>query len=252
MKNWKSILSTMGGVSLLALALFLMFSSAKSDEKRLCQGVEVRIKDEDSQLLVKEADVLRWATSSGSEPLKGMNLKSIDLKKLERRVENSGIIKECQAYADLHGNLILEVEVYKPLARILGSARFPDRYMDENGRFFPISKNYTPTVLLLSGTYFNNRKGLESNENKDLLLLIKTVATDEFWNAQITRMDVNAQKEVKLEPLLGKHIVEFGKPEKIKSKLEKLLVFYTKILPQDAWSQFQEVSVKYDGQIVCR
>jgi cell division protein FtsQ len=252
MKNIKSILSTLGGLSLLALALFLMFSSAKSDEKRLCQGVVVRILDEDSQLLVKEADVLRWATSSGSEPLKGMNLQSINLKKLERRVENSGIIKDCQAYTDLHGNLILKVEVYKPLARILGSTRFPDRYMDENGRFFPVSKNYTPTVLLLSGTYFNKRKGLESAENQDLLQLIKTVATDEFWSAQITRMDVDAHKEVKLEPLLGEHIVEFGKPQKVKTKMDKLLVFYTKILPQDPWSKFQEVSVKYDGQIVCR
>ncbi|ADQ17734.1 hypothetical protein Lbys_2038 [Leadbetterella byssophila DSM 17132] len=252
MKNWKSILYTIGGGCLAALAVFLMFSSAKADEKRMCEGVIVRIKDEDKQLLVKQADVLQWATREGTFPLKGMPLSRIKLKTVEQRVESSGIIKECQAYVNLNGYIILDVVVYKPMARILGNARFPDRYMDETGHFFPVSKNYTPTVLLLSGPYFEQIKGLKSEENKDLLELIQTVANDEFWSAQITRMHVDKHKEIQLEPLLGEHLIEFGKPQKIRTKLEKLMVFYTKILPQDAWSKFTEVSVKYDGQIVCR
>lgn len=250
--NVKTVFNTVGGLGLAALALFLIFSSAKSDAVRRCEKVIVRIEDDDRQLLVKKDDVEKWVTLQGSDPLVGKTLESIDLKKLEKRVENSGIIRDCQAYLDLKGNLILDVEVYKPVARILANSRFPDRYMDEKGHFFPVSKNFTPTVLLLSGEFFRDKKGLESPKNKDLLDMINTITADEFWKAQITRMDIDRHKEILMEPLLGENIIEFGKPEKVQARLEKLMVFYKKILPQDPWSNFKYVSVKYDGQIVCK
>ena len=250
--NFKALFHTVGGASLAALVLFLVFSSAKSDAVRRCQGLVIRIADDDRQLLVKKDDVEKWVTHNGNEPLTGKTIASIDLKKLERRVENSGIIQDCQAWLDLKGNLILDVQVYKPVARILGNGNFPDRYMDENGHFFPVSKNFTPTVLLLSGDFFRDKKGLESSRNKDLLDLVNTITADEFWNAQITRMDVDRRKEIRMEPLLGEKIIEFGKPEKVQTKLEKLMIFYKKIMPQEQWSSFKHISVKYDGQIVCK
>ncbi len=250
--NIKTILNTVGGVSLAALALFLVFSSARSDTERRCQGLMIRIEEDAKQLLVKKEDVEKWVTNAGNEPLMGQPVVSVDLKMLERRVENSGIIRDCQAYFDLQGNLHIDVKVFTPVARILGNSRFPDRYMDGEGHFFPVSPNFTPTVLLLSGEFFRDKKGLRSEQNRDLLTLVNTITGDEFWNAQITRLDVNRHKEVKMEPLLGKNIIEFGRPEKIQTKLEKLMVFYKKIIPREQWSTFQHVSVKYDGQIVCK
>ncbi|MCD8539319.1 MAG: hypothetical protein LRY55_05830 [Leadbetterella sp.] len=250
--NFRTVFNTVGGLGLAALVLFLVFSSAKSDAVRRCGKLIVRIEDDDRQLLVKKEDVEKWATREGSEPLVGKTVADIDLKNLERRVENSGIIRDCQAWLDLKGNLVLDVKVYKPVARILGDSHFPDRYMDEKGHFFPVSKNFTPTVLLLSGDFFRDKKGLESSQNKDLLDLVNTVTSDEFWNAQITRINVDRRKEILMEPLLGDNIIEFGKPEKVQTKLEKLMVFYKKILPQEQWNAFKHVSVKYDGQIVCK
>lgn len=253
MKNFtlKKALYTLGGGGLAAIALFLILSSAKSDSIRRCAGLVINIKETSKQLLVKPEDVKKWATLSGSELFEGKVIQEIDLKAVERRVENSGIIKDCQAYIDLKGNLILEVDVFKPVARILGNGRYPDRYMDKSGRFFPVSKNFTPTVMLLSGEYLNVRKGLESEKNKDLVGFINNITEDEFWNAQITRIDVSKTKEIQMVPLLGENIIEFGKPEKVETKLQKLMVFYKKIMPEDQWSSFSRVSVKYDGQIVC-
>lgn len=253
MKNidFKKILYTLSGLSLAAVAVFLIFSSAKSNEIRRCEAVIINIKDDARQLLVKKTDVESWATQNNSEPLVGKTINEINLEGLERRVESSGMIKECEAYVDLKGNLILDVEVFKPVARILGGTTFPDRYMDESGRFFPISQNYTPTVMLVSGSYFNDRKGLESTKNQDLRNFINQITQDNFWNAQITRIDVSRNKEILMVPMLGNNLVEFGKPINVNTKLEKLMVYYKKILPQKQWSNFSKVSVKYDGQIVC-
>lgn len=253
MKNFtfKKALYTLGGGSLALMAIFLMLSSAKSDSTRRCTGLIININETSKQLLVKPEDVKNWATLNGSEPFDGKVIQDIDLKAVERRVENSGIIKDCQAFIDLKGNLILNVDVLKPIARVIGNGHSPDRFMDKTGKFFPVSKNFTPTVLLLSGDYVTVRKGLESQKNQDLVQFINTITQDEFWSAQITRVDISKTKEIHLVPLLGENIIEFGKPEKVDTKLKKLLVFYKKIMPEELWSGFSRISVKYDGQIVC-
>jgi cell division protein FtsQ len=92
---------------------------------------------------------------------------------------------------------------------------------------------------------------LKSEKNSDFLDLINTISEDEFWSAQITQIDVNENKEVSMIPLMGKNTIEFGKPENINAKFDKLFVFYKQILPQKIWSDFSKVSVKYEGQIVC-
>ena len=183
--------------------------------------------------------------------LKEKSIENINLEKVEKRVLESGTVKSCKAFFDLHGYLVLDIEAYKPVGRILSNSENGDRYIDNEGNIFPISKHFSPTVLLISGTYINRLKSLKSEKNSDLLDLINTISEDEFWSAQITQIDVNENKEVSMIPLMGKNIIEFGKPENINAKFDKLLVFYKQILPQKIWSDFSKVSVKYEGQIVC-
>lgn len=251
MKNYGKILQTIGGISLALLGIILVLSSARSDSIRRCSGLNIKLIDDRNQYLVTEKDIENWATQNGIEKFDRMPIKEIDLANVERRITNGGVVKTCEAYFDLNGKLTLEVEVFKPIARVLAGHSFPDRYMDDEGHFFPVSKNHKPTVLLLSGNYFNNRTGLKSEKNRDLLELINKLERDNFWNAQITQLEINSSKEITMVPLLGNHIIEFGKPENVENKLKKLIVFYKKILPEDKWSNFSKVSVKFDGQIVC-
>lgn len=253
MKNiqLKKALQTAGGIGLGLALITLFFSSAKSDIGRRCTGMKIHLADNSRQLIVQEADIKNWATLEGKEQFDGTPVQNINLSKIERRVLGNGNIKEVDAFVDLNGKLILNAEAYKPVARIMANHSFPNRYMDIDGHFFPILPNHTPTLLLVSGDYFNTRKGLESEKNSDLLAFIQRIVEDDFWNAQITQINVNSNKEISIVPLMGNHIIEFGKPVNVESKLKKLMIFYEKIMPQEKWSNFTTVSVKYDGQIVC-
>lgn len=233
------------------LAIFLVLAATKNNSSRRCKGLDVRIKDNTEQFLITNDDIEKWVTNYGNDPFEGKIIENITLSKVEKRVTESGNVKSCQAYFDLQGKLVLDIEAYKPVARILSNNSGPDRLIDEDGNIFPVSKHFSPTVLLISGPYVNSLKSLKSEKNQDLLSLINVIHEDEFWEAQITQIEVDKDKEIQLLPLFGKNTIEFGKPEKINSKLHKLMVFYKQILTQKDWSEFSKVSVKYEGQIVC-
>jgi cell division protein FtsQ len=246
----KTINYIIGG-SMAAFAVFLILAATKNNAQRRCQGLETKIKDNSEQFLVTKEDIEKWVTQYGNDPFEGKIIENINLEKVEKRVLESSTIKSCKAYFDLQGFLVLDIEAYKPVGRILNPYQTGDRFIDNEGNIFPISKHFSPTVLLISGDYVNNLKSLKSEKNSDLLELINRINEDEFWSAQITQIDVNKHKEVKMLPMMGKNIIEFGKPDNITSKFEKLLIFYKQILPQKIWGDFSTVSVKYEGQIVC-
>lgn len=244
-----------GGYMLLATvivtALFIIISATRSGSSKRCKGLVVKISNNTDQFLVSKEEIEKSVTQFGNDPVDGKILENIDLKKLEKRVLRNKQIKSCEAFTDLNGQLIIEAEPYIPIARVLGEGVREDRYMDEEGTFFPVSKVHSSKVPLLSGVFFTNLKGLKAEKNQDVMALVNRLIKDPFWSAQITQINVERDKEVYLVPLLGEHKIEFGKPEKIESKLKKLMVFYQQILPNKEWEGFEHISLKYENQIVC-
>jgi cell division protein FtsQ len=235
-----------------SLIVFLMMAATKNNSDKRCKGIITHIKDNSEQFLISKDEVEKWVTQYGRDPFEGKIIEKINLSKVEKRLLESGKVKKCEAYFDLQSNLIIDLETFKPIARVLNHNQLDgDRYIDEEGNIFPFSKYFSPTVLLISGDYFLNLKNLKATKNADLLNLLVSIKEDEFWSAQISQIEVNKLKEIKMIPLLGNNTIEFGKPEKINAKLGKLLIFYKQILPQHNWSEFSTISVKYEGQIVC-
>lgn len=244
--------TNVGAGLLIALAVFFIFSSAYTYPERRCTGVKVKISEGKALDMIDENDVKSWITLNGNDLFDGKLLAEIDLNEIENRLDKIKIVKESKAYIDLTGQLNIDVSLREPIARILSGSSSGDRFMDKEGVFFPVTGKYSPVVLLLSGSYFSIRKGLESKPNHDILNFVNKIVKDNFWNSQITQIDISRDKEMILYPLYGDNLIEFGKPEKVDSKLEKLFTFYNKIFPEQDWDEFDWVSVKYDGQIVCR
>lgn len=246
----KSITYILGG-TLAAFAVFLILAATRNNSSKRCKGLETKIKDNSEQFLVTKDDIEKWLTQYGHDPFEGKIIENISLEKVEKRIEEGGMVKNCKAYFDLQGYLVLEIEAYKPIGRILSNIQNQDRFIDAEGNIFPISKHFSPTVLLLSGPYVDRVKNLKSKKNADLLSLINTIYEDDFWSSQITQMVINEQQEVSMIPLMSNITIEFGKPVNVNTKFEKLLIFYKQILPQKALGDFSKISVKYKGQIVC-
>jgi cell division protein FtsQ len=71
----------------------------------------------------------------------------------------------------------------------------------------------------------------------------------------IGQVYLEADGDFILIPLLGEQQIVFGQArstEEVSDKFERLKHFYKEALPHEGWNKYIEISVKYEGQIVCR
>lgn len=221
-----------------------------------CNNIIISIDGDSGMQFLDKSDVRRLLTENGNDPLLGSRLRDVHLSDLENRVRKNKLVKKCQVFRDLKGNVVVEVEQEKPLARWINTSQNGEwrntsgYYINDEGVFFPLSDSYSARTLLVSGPFFINSKQLKSKKEIMLMDLIRFLNTDEFWKAQIAEMYVDKDGEVQLMTLLGDQRIELGMPENFVSKFKKLRIFYDTVLSKD-WSRFSKISVKFQDQIVC-
>jgi cell division protein FtsQ len=238
------------GLGLIVVLSLIAFVNEKTKIQR-CQGIEVALKNSTDQFYISKEDIEKYVTRNGQNPLEGKMLSEIDLSLLEDRVLEINQIAFCEAFGDLKGIIHIKVTPYIPYARLSAENSENDKYLNEEGRFFPLSKYHSARVLLLSGNFFTGKSIMETDKDLQILDLIHTIKNDDFWNAQIAQIDVNSYGEIKFVPVLGDQTIEFGKAENIDNKLHKLKVFYKQIMAVKDWDHFSKVKVQYANQVVC-
>lgn len=246
----KLIEYSIAGLGLCTLVFLIAFENNAGLKKR-CTGVNVELVGGESDYFISGDDIVKAITKNGMQPIEGKLLSQISLSEVEKDVLKIKQIQSCEVFGDLQGHVNIKAKPYLPYARILRPESI-DCYMDDNGGFFPLSKYHSARVLLLSGDYFKARKKLDPETDADLIALIRKIKEDAFWNAQISRVEVDKEKSLKLVTVLGDQEVNFGKPSDAEQKLNKLLVFYKSILPSTKWSQFEKIDIQYKNQIVCK
>ncbi|MBD2699060.1 hypothetical protein IC229_00310 [Spirosoma sp. BT702] len=248
----KVLLVTTGLLGLLGL---IAFTEVRHGQKSVRQVVIQLDKVEGHRFLTRQ-DVMGYLTNEGDDPILGKDYAEVDFQRLEKRLMQHGLVKNCQISRDLNGDLLIVIEQPRPLARLMASGdglrSVSGQYVSEEGRFFPISMNYSARVPILAGAYFAQNRSLANQRNKPLLDLLKRIHDDPFWRAQIAELSVNEQGEVVMWPQVGNHQIELGPPTELDAKFKKLKLVYTNVLPAAGWDHYRRVNVQYRNQIVCQ
>jgi cell division protein FtsQ len=251
-KSSRKWLLTAGGV--FSLFGLIAFTEIRHGEKRV-REVVVRLDEVDGHRFLTRRDVIGYLTNGGADPVLGEDFDDVDLRKLEIRLKQYGLVKKCQVFRDLTGSLLVVIEQPRPLARLMpsgdGLRQVSGQYISEEGRFFPVSMNYSARVPVLTGNYFATNRSLANERNRPILDLLKRIHDDPFWRAQITELSVDEQGEVTMWPQMGNHKIELGPPNELDEKFKKLKLVYTDVLPAKGWDHYSRVSVQYKNQIVC-
>ena len=241
----------LGVIAIGAITLLIAFSTDSFSSNR-CKKIEINIKNADDQFFIHKQDIEALVTKHGSDQLVGKLYEKIDLREIEQRVVRNRQIKNCQVFRGVEGILNIDIEQHIPIARILMADGREDVYVDTDGSFFPLSDRYSARILLLSGEYFRNLPSLKTKRQEKTLQFINLINEDSFLKAQFTQLDIDANADINVVPLVGNHIIEFGEPTNIENRLNRLKIFYNQILPVKGWDSFSSISIKYDGQIVCK
>ena len=238
-------------VALIGVSFLIAFTERKQGGS-VCKDIVVELDNLNENHFMDEVDVLKLVEGSG-QPIKGIGIDRINLKAIETKLRYDKHILKADLYGDLKGNLVVDVELRRPIARIV-QADAPDAYISEEGVIMPVSEKYTSRVVLISGAFV---KGLlesedlnKTDEGKQLLEMIEFINEDKFWKAQVAQLDINSAGKVFIYPQITGQRVEFGKPENIEEKFKKLMIFYKDILPQRGWTRYERVNLEYEGQVI--
>jgi cell division protein FtsQ len=238
-------------VALLAISFLIAFSERKMDEV-VCKDIVVELDNARENHFMDEADVLRLVESN-SPSIKGTSLDHVNLRAIEKKLKQDKHILDADLYGDLKGNLVVNVELRRPIARIVQSDA-PDAYIAEDGVVMSVSDKYTSRVVLISGAYAKQLLEWEDlnkkEEGKKLLEMIAFIQDDKFWKAQVAQLDINSQGEITMLPQVTGQLVEFGKADDFENKFRKLMIFYKEILPTRGWTRYERINLEYNGQII--
>ncbi|MEL7001313.1 MAG: cell division protein FtsQ [Bacteroidota bacterium] len=243
------------GVRMILVGVVLIgvigFAERRGGEE-VCNDVVIKISNQYSNFFIDQQDIIRLITDNGSELVKGASFNHLNLKEIEERVKADPFIKTAQIYKDLKGSLIVNTELRRPFARILGNTK-PDTYVAMDGTILPVSEKYITRSILISGSYADelmSQSLTNTEEGRRVYEMLNYIYNDKFWKAQIAQIDIDKNMNMVLYPQVTKQMVEFGKPEDIEVKFKKLKIFYTEILPQRGWNRYERVNLKYKDQII--
>src|SRR5882762_7572720 len=251
--KWKLNIRTEVKVAaaLVGISFLIAFGERKQGGS-VCKDVVIVLDNLHENHFLDEADVMKLVENSG-QAVKGTGIDRIKLKEIESKLKIDKHIQDAQLFGDLKGNLIVNVELRRPMARIVQQDA-PDAYIADDGVIMPVSEKYTSRVMLLSGSMM--KKLLEigdlnkADEGKQILEMIRFINDERFWKAQVAQMDIDEGARIVIYPKVTGQKVEFGKAIDIENKFRKLMIFYKKILPQRGWTKYERVNLEYEGQVI--
>jgi cell division protein FtsQ len=236
----------------LLLVSFLIAFSERKQGGAICKNVIIEIDNSHGNHFLDEADIMRLVENSG-QTVKGVGIDRINLRAIEKKLMYDKHILDAELFGDLKGNLVVNIELRRPIARIVQEDA-PDAYIAEDGVIMGVSEKYTSRVVLVSGPFVKHLLESEdltkTDEGMKLKQMIEFINQDPFWKAQIAQLDISSAGKITIYPQVTGQKVEFGKPENLEGKFRKLMIFYKEILPQRGWTKYERVNLEYEGQIV--
>lgn len=214
--------------------------------------VRVKIENMQENHFLDEQDIVS-IMEFDKVAMKGASFSEVNMREVERKIRKQPFVKDAQLYSDLKGNITVRASLRRPVARIVRNDG-PDGYIAEDGTIMPVSDKFTSRVVLVSGSYvpalLNQKSLTETEDGQKLMDVILKIRDDDFWSAQIAQVDINKKMKITLLPQVGNERIEFGMPDRLEQKFDKLMLFYKEILPRMGWNKYTRVNLEYSGQIV--
>ena len=249
MRIWSVLLTVLG----ISSTMLLIGFGNKGNDRNVCNKVVITINNQLNNHFIDDNDIMSMLTTGYTEVIEGSPYRDINVRSLENRVRNNSYVEEAEVYRDLKGNLLVNVLLRRPIARVVQEDG-PDAYIAEDGAILPVSDKFSSRVLLISGSASKEIGSLDNIYNTDysqLFELINHINVDNFWKAQIAQVVIQDNGEIKLLPQVTKQYIEFGDLNHIENKFSRLKIFYKEILPRKGWNTYSRVNVKYKNQIIC-
>lgn len=224
---------------ILSIVGLLGFANHRNGVRNI-KEIQIEFEQGDNLYITSEAVNKMLIQSSGN--IKNQSKEKLFLRVLEQRVEENEMVENAEVYITIDGVLKTNILQRKPIARIAVNTK--SYYLDRQGKKMPLSKNYSARVPIING--------VTSTEDLELAYqFVKKVLENEFMKKQIIGVSINSRQEFTLKTRMGNQLIEFGKLERVKTKIKKLEAFYQKVIKDRTLEKYSKINLEYNKQVVC-
>ncbi len=229
-------------VLILGYWVFAVKTYAYKSNETSCPKITATVLDRAEMAFVTEQDVADLLNDKSVCPV-GKSLSQIDTDALETYLENKSRIKTAECYVTPCGDLRVKITQREPILRVMSA--WGDYYVDYELKKMAVSSAFTAYVPIATG-YVS--EGMALGTLGEFALFLRDNA---FWNNLVEQIDVDKNGEVTLVPRVGNQLIKMGTLENYKEKLEKLHALYVNGFNKVGWNRYKQITLKYDGQVVC-
>jgi cell division protein FtsQ len=261
MKNWMKI--SLWILAAAGVVTILVFANNEENEKKY-DIPEVSIHVDGDAFLTEPELIDRLKLHRLIE--KNQQVGNLNIRKIEYVISRMPEVKHVKVFKRIGNKWDIQLILRKPIARIFNKLG-QSFYLDEDGFMMNRSSLHTARVLVFSGfikDHFSpnsidkiiNNDSLKSIRNLDDIYRISNyVCNDPILHKMIGQVYREKNGDFVLIPIVGDQKINLGTANSdadVKDKFERLLEFYKEAMPYEGWNKYSEISVKYEGQIVCR
>ncbi len=254
--RWKQIrYDRIAWILFMAVVVLILLSAVMRRRHDFIASVQIDIKPlAGGASLLSESTVRQRLVGAFGNALRGMEIGELDLLRVEQVVEEDPFVANADAYIAQNGALHLRVEQREPVLRVLDN-NGGNYYLDKTGAMIPFSPLHTPRVLVATGhiaPYTADFLTKKKNTLRQTFQLALAIQDDPVWSVFIQQIHLNQAQEFILIPLIGDQKIFLGNLRNVEDKMRRLKIFYQEGMPYVGWQKYEAISLKYDGQVVCR
>lgn len=237
-------------------AIFLLFFLAFSISNKLNSAVaNINIsisKNDDNKTLISKKDIRYILKSELGYDINIAEVRQLDLYRLERMLSRDDRINKADMFLDKHNNLFISIEQKQPIVRIDVTGGH-DYYLDYKGEKIPVTDVFrVPVVTGYVDKYIPQFLKNKQHNLNAVLNVAQRIHDDEFLTALVEQVYVDKKGEVTIVPKVGRDKILLGQVEDLDEKFYKLKVYYEQGLKKIGIDKFDELDLKFKGQILER
>jgi len=219
-----------------------------------CRDIQVQVHAEKDHHFLSDRDIKMLVEMDYGRQLIGEKFQEIDLEAVEGGLEEVPYIQSAEVYKSVTGVLNIQVWMRKPIARVVNnSGSF--LYLDAEGHKFPTSFQQAAHVLLIRGDIDEKLMPADTIRKEILraaIPVLNFIHQNDFWNAQISEVIIQDNGDLILHTQIGDMEIEFGKPDQIAEKFDRLKLFYHQVIQRVGWDHYRFISIKYKHQVIAK
>jgi cell division protein FtsQ len=233
--NWNYI----KGILVLVLMCFVFAFSANRNNRRPVSQVKVNFLGDDNLFITQES--VNKLLIVKKEDLTKVPKEILDLNGLETALNSNPMIKTAQVYLTVNGEVRADVKQRNPIARVSTNASY---YIDDEGKFMPLSTNYSARVPLVTGF-------IEKNNLNNVFKIAHKIYNDQFLKKHIIEIHQNQDQTLVLKNRVLDFEIVIGNVDRLDKKINNLKVFYQKAKKDKTLEKYKIVNLQFENQVVC-